>query len=355
MSGKHSETYTCYFGEAAVFFGYDHVAPCCITPRPNSHPPRYIDDLHYIAETKIASLLMQEQSKLLNPTLQREECHDCIYRKKSSKSKLERFRHVILSHVEFCELSCIYCYQSDINYPKLLRRNPYSLLATMRDLFERGMIDENADFFWGGGEPMSSPEFWELARWINNRSYQQIINTHGVKLHDRLLNDYFLEHLVIVCSVDAGSDKTYEKVKGVGAYERVWSNLIRYQELGANVVPKFIFLKENTNDASAFVSRASNSGHKMVSFDFDLNEVFILDDVLPHQDAFESALAAANANGLQVSFAGHSWCGMSAEQIENILNCLSAVDYDYTMSMGPFDLELRNRLTDMQVVCGKPL
>ena len=336
-----TDRYTCDFAETSIFFGYDYVAPCCITPALGVNPPQYFDNVRDLSYIQKVESFLRCRSELISPSLKKDACKNCKYRVSRASNDRRRYETVVLSHIEFCELSCVYCYQSDPGYPKNTKRHPYSFAAILNEMLKRDLLCDNACFFWGGGEPMSSPEFWRTAVEIDALNYRQIINTHAVRHHPQIYETINKRtNATLVCSVDAGISETYRKIKGVDAYHIVWKNLKKYSDGGIRVLPKFIFHHQNYSEANRFIDAARDFGFQSICFDFDLNAAFKISKVLPFQEQFLSALEYTKKQEMQASFSGHSWCALDEAQTSSLAKALSSGCYDNTIEMDPFDKEL---------------
>lgn len=286
-----------------------------------SYPPRYAAIQQPYDPSVVVPNVLSARERLRNSGVASENCVDCTYRRSGIQTGINKIEYLIFSHIEFCQLSCVYCYQSSPDYPKFARRNVYSLGETIEFLLNENLISSKTEVFWGGGEPTTSSEFWKLSAQIDQLQMYQVFNSHCVSFFDAFCSTYDKERMQIVCSVDAAKASTYQMVKGVNVYNKVIDNIKHYIDAGITTVPKFIACKQNASEASLFVENMVAIGAKNVMLDIDLNEVFLVEGTLPHLRALEEALSECKKKGILVDYAGHSWSGLDKEQ-KNMLRTL---------------------------------
>ncbi len=105
------------------------------------------------------------------------------------------------------------------------------------------------------GEPLLHPKRKEFYQSFDGA--ELVINTNG-SIYDADLAELMNEKKVLLLiSVDAGTDKTYAKVKGVDAFNKVKNNLSAYSKASVGIVAlKYLFVpgvNDNPEDVDGFI------------------------------------------------------------------------------------------------------
>jgi len=146
--------------------------------------------------------------------------------------------YLLVEPVSYCNLKCSMCFQVD----KTFTRKPY-LGHIDLGLF-RKVIDEAVD---GGckaltmasrGEPLLHPKFSELLKYVNGKFFDLKLNTNAMLLSDEKAR-HILENEVteLVFSVDSYKKDEYERIRKMGNFERVVSNIRRFHEIRSKEYP----------------------------------------------------------------------------------------------------------------------
>ena len=120
-------------------------------------------------------------------------------------------------------------------------------------MFKQGLIKktEESCLCFGGGEPTILDDFDKLIDiFIKNGARNIRINTSGIKYSKAIEKALKLGAMSIVISTDSGSQETYEKIKQVKCYKKVWENIRKYCKVASDktlVKVKFIIIP-NVND-----------------------------------------------------------------------------------------------------------
>jgi len=142
---------------------------------------------------------------------------------------------IIMANIAKCSCNCIYCVYTHDNPEKkhyFNTKENYDIKPLLLSLRNQNMIRDKFILIIGGGE---CTEFEKgLLEWLlyfaaSMDGYVQILSS-GIKYSSAV--EKFLEkgHAELVISPDAGTKKTYEKIKQVKAFDRVWNNMKRYSE-----------------------------------------------------------------------------------------------------------------------------
>lgn len=124
----------------------------------------------------------------------------------------------------------------------------------------------------GLGEPLLNKELPKMIRYLKERGTYVLFNSNGIALSPRRgqeiidagLDEYRL-------SMDGSTPEVYARVRGVDAFERIWSNvrafIVRQREQNASkpaVSLWFTAMRENLEDLPGLIELAADAGIKEV-------------------------------------------------------------------------------------------
>jgi pyruvate-formate lyase-activating enzyme len=217
-----------------------------------------------------------------------------------------RYDWIGITHYAGCNLGCSYCWLQWADYSPRRTRQPvqtYRVAPFIERLIDERLLDPSAEIDWGGGgEPTLMPEFDACFARLHDYGTTQWLHTNAVSVPAALATIGEIGRRVrVVCSVDAGTAGTYRALKVSDRFERVWRNLARYQDLGAEVTVKYIMLPENCGDAdiSGFVARVCGLRRCTVVTDVDYRFPTPSPEIL---DGLLRLHAAAHEAGLNVRY-----------------------------------------------------
>lgn len=206
------------------------------------------------------------------------ECRGCPNLVQQSwPARQERVHWLGISHFNACNLTCNYCWlQWNANSPRLggeKRTSFYTVLPALRHLITSGLLAPDAVIDWGGGgEPTLMPEFPESCALLARHGVTQWLHTNALRLPKGVADGSIdCSRLRILCSLDAGTRKTYAAIKRKDGLAQVWENLGTYRARGAFVVAKYIVTGENCSRAEieAFLDQAAATQVDVVLPDID--------------------------------------------------------------------------------------
>lgn len=186
-----------------------------------------------------------------------------------------KLNNLIISNQTKCSFNCIYCeharYGKDSEYRKWLNnREPYDIKPILMYLRENNYIAENCRFLICGGECSEYPigELEYLIYFAMSCNCQLLILSSGLNYSKSI--EYALKstNAVLKISIDSGTKATFEKIKRVKAYNRVWNNIKKYIESSDNnnesrVELKYIVIPEvndNIEEIDAFLEKCRKTG-----------------------------------------------------------------------------------------------
>jgi MoaA/NifB/PqqE/SkfB family radical SAM enzyme len=166
-----------------------------------------------------------------------------------------------------CNLKCTYC--SDRYYGG---KDPaYDVSKLYAELRSTGALDNCTMLAWGGGEPLTRPDFANNIRQFTDDlkpTYNKVF-TNGILYSTELSSLLAQGRASITTSIDAGTEQTYVKVRGANRLHKVMGNLQRYLSEGAqDVTIKYILTEDNStfDEVSRFAELAKQFALHKASF-----------------------------------------------------------------------------------------
>lgn len=177
-------------------------------------------------------------------------CQNCIYLTERNWDEENYINHFTFNHWTKCNCNCIYCYTAN-DKQKFNQYKEYNLYPIIKDMFKKEIIkhtDESCIIF-GGGEPTILKDFDKLIDLFLNNGCKTIrINSSGIKYSKSIEKGLKLGVISLVISTDAGCKETYEKIKQVKCYNKVWDNIRKYTKANPTSVKVKFILFPGVND-----------------------------------------------------------------------------------------------------------
>jgi molybdenum cofactor biosynthesis enzyme MoaA len=117
------------------------------------------------------------------------------------------------------------------------------------------LFSDNCNFYWGGGEPTIFPQFNQIANFLMENNYKQLVNTSGIVWSEVIQSGLKKGKLIVQVSPDSGTAETFYKVKGSNKFNEVWNTINKYCEFPSSVTIKYIVfsLNSTTEEISTFI------------------------------------------------------------------------------------------------------
>lgn len=157
-------------------------------------------------------------------------CDGCIYLQEKDWDEENYINHFTFNHWTKCNCNCTYCYTKD-NKAVFNSFKEYKLYPIIKDMFKKGIIKKTNEscIIFGGGEPTILSDFDKLIDLFLKNGCQNIrINSSGIKYSKSIANGLKNGAISLVISTDSGCSQTYEKIKQVKCYNKVWNNIRKY-------------------------------------------------------------------------------------------------------------------------------
>ena len=247
---------SCQWVNRGIEFRKDEIRLCCygyLQGRETEHQTTLFTDYHggkidwdafFAKKEKLKQ--MHKEGKYLDA------CKDCIYLHEKDWDEENYINHFTFNHWTKCNCNCTYCYTND-DKKAHNRYKEYKIYPIIKDMFKQGLIKktEESCLCFGGGEPTILDDFDKLIDiFIKNGTRNIRINTSGIKYSKAIEKALKLGAMSIVISTDAGCKETYERIKQVKCYKKVWENIRKYCKVASDktlVKVKFILIPD-TND-----------------------------------------------------------------------------------------------------------
>ena len=144
----------------------------------------------------------------------------------------------------------------------------------IKDMFNKDIIrhTEESCIIFGGGEPTILKDFDKLINLFLDNGCKNIrINSSGIKYSKSIEKGLKLGSISLVISTDAGCRETYERIKQVKCYKKVWENIRKYSKSAGNsnlLKVKFILypgINDNYEEIDKWFDEIIKNGVKAVS------------------------------------------------------------------------------------------
>lgn len=201
------------------------------------------------------------------------ECTGCPYLEKKVWEAPNQIRHISIEHHSICNLKCTYC--SDTYYGGEYAQ--YDILNVLESIVTHGNVQDIETLVWGGGEPFLDRQKDKIFDLINRVSIQNPridvrIFSNSIRFEQRCKDLIDEERIFLTTSIDAGTEDTYQKIRGKSKILDVFSNLQSYsQKKPKRVTIKYIFTQGNcsTDEAIEFVRLVREFG--LIDCNFQLS------------------------------------------------------------------------------------
>lgn len=173
-------------------------------------------------------------------------CKNCIYMEERDWSEENFIDHLTLNHWTSCNSDCFYCGPKQNKEGK----KNYKLLPVIKDMVKKDILKATSRscVTFGGGEPTVLNEFEALLNLFLESGFKNIrINSSGIKYSKTIEKGLKMGAISLVISPDSGTKETYEKIKRVRCFDKVWENQGKYAKVQAQsnlVKSKYIIIPQ---------------------------------------------------------------------------------------------------------------
>lgn len=157
-------------------------------------------------------------------------CKNCIYLETKDWDEEVYIDHLTLNHWSKCNCNCTYCYTAS-DKKGYNNHKHYFILPILKDMLSKNILraTPRSCITFGGGEPTILEEFEELLDFLLKNNFKNIrINSSGIKYSKSIEKGLKMGAVSLVISPDSGTKQTYEKIKKVNCFDKVWENIRKY-------------------------------------------------------------------------------------------------------------------------------
>ncbi|MBE7704882.1 MAG: radical SAM protein [Cyanobacteria bacterium SIG29] len=277
--------YCCEFLLHEIAFYKNTIRPCCsfsiegdITPFVNN----YNGEIDKIQEyfSKRDAFIEKTKQNIALPCF-----NNCtIFESPRNSDYSTALTNIIISNRTKCSCNCIYCEQAAFGEneefkKQMNQRKPYDIKPILEYLKNNNYIAPNCRFLICGGECSEYPE--EELKWLVyfilfHKGHIMFLSS-GLNYSKEIECALKTSDSVLKISVDSGTKETYEKIKRIKAYDRVWNNIKRYvsaiEEYDKGRVDlKYILIpgvNDNEEEIDAFLEKCTQVNCKSIVLDVE--------------------------------------------------------------------------------------
>ena len=214
----------------------------------------------------------------------RKECDNCQQIEDVENFVDDRKIHyVLLSPWQVCNSDCIYCLghaepisEKSPRYKEYHAEfiEPYDMLEIIKDMIANDVLAEDAEIDFAGGEPPLYPKFDDILNFLIDNNFKNIIiHTNNIQYSKAIERGIKENAVSLMISIDAGTKKCHERVKGVKSFDKVWKNFKKYsksrkKDFTKRLCTKYV-LVPNVNDTEKeleeFIKQSQKNGATQVA------------------------------------------------------------------------------------------
>lgn len=279
---------TCNNLNTSICFNYRNIGItyCTLTNATNgSGWPKISDDVfdgQKIDWNKFFDERAKEIEAIKNGT-QRFECQNCQQISDEDFVDDRKIHYILLSPWQICNSNCIYCLghaepisEKAPNYKEYYKEfeEPYDMLAIIKDMIANDVLAQDAEIDFAGGEPTLYPKFDEIINFFVENGFKNIIiHTNNIQYSKAIEKGIKENAISLMISIDAGTKKCHEKVKGVKSFDKVWHNFKKYskskkKDYTKRLCTKYVIVP-NINDSEKeleeFIKQSKKNGATQVA------------------------------------------------------------------------------------------
>ena len=282
----------CKFLYNEVLFISSRIVPCCSRYFENDENT----EKYFIKANKdISTEVVEKYAQLRNKYIQMykkgeipEFCKNCTdYEEidlKEDDDEQFNIKRLYVNNKSQCKCRCIYCClaKNDDNdfedFEGINKEITYDIKPILNLLKEKNYINSSSEIYVLGGEPTEHPdELNYIVRLCKEINCKLGLFSNCIIYNEDVADFIKTNNSEILCSLDCGTQKTYERVKRVKAFNRVVENLKKYSEAAKQNPNNFIRLKyiicpsynDNIKEIKSFFKLANELEINNISLSMD--------------------------------------------------------------------------------------
>ncbi len=251
---------------------------------------------------KFFELRSREIEGIKNSTA-RAECQNCQQIEDKEFTDDRKIHYILLSPWQICNSDCIYClghekprFKLSPGYKEFYKQyeEPYDMLEIIKDMIRNNVLDPDAEIDFAGGEPTLYPKFNNIINFLIDNNYKNIIiHTNNIQYSKAIERGIKENAISLMISIDAGTKKCHEKVKGVKSFDKVWHNFKKYSlaknsNYSMRLCTKYVIVpnvNDNKQELEEFIIQSKNNGATQVALNVYnqlLNDMNYEENLLNH-------------------------------------------------------------------------
>ncbi len=216
---------SCHLLEHGISIEKYEIKNCCLAKPTNDLTPVVLEnydpanlDWEKLVENKKQQRKAQQISQI-------EECKGCYVSEDEDWDDDDYISYINFNHWMKCNSNCIYCYTQYTN-----DKSSNNIYPAILDLINKNLFRNTGEITFQGGEPTVLEEFNDLVNLFLDQRAKIRVHSSGI-LYSKAIERGLKEGLLtVVISPDSGDKETYEKVKRVPCFEKVWENVKKYSQ-----------------------------------------------------------------------------------------------------------------------------
>lgn len=141
-----------------------------------------------------------------------------------------------------------------------------------------------------GGEAMQHPEWPQIAARFRSQGVRVLLLTNGLLVKRQ--SEAVIENVdELIVSMDAGTAETYQRIRGVDAFDLIWEGIALSVQAGIPVTTRTTVQQANFREIEAIIERGLHAGVQSISFlPIDIVNPFAFGERFPAQPAFVASM-----------------------------------------------------------------
>ncbi len=283
---------SCEYIQHGFNVDYEDIKMCCFNCHEGGGRQILIDN--YKGEMIDWNKFFKEKRKMREMNkkgITLERCKGCFFLKEREWDDEDYINYMVFNHWTQCNCKCKYCFTNEQSDYFNQRKN-YNMYPVIKKLADMGKIRGGGEIGFGGGEPALLPEFEPMVNMLLDCGCDNIrVHSSGVKYSNAIERGVREGKLTVVVSTDSGSPETYENIKRVNHFEKVWENLAKYAQAQTEnkykVKTKYIIypgFNDNKDELDKWFDYTVNAGIRSIVLDVEggwyLNNKYNIPDYL---------------------------------------------------------------------------
>ena len=189
-----------------------------------------------------------------------------------------RIRLLRISMESFCNFKCVYCHQYFDKYDDIMQATFEDSIKFLYYLKNNKYIDGRTLILCSAGEVTAHPMREKLLDFLQDNPCW--IYSNASAYNNKIAEILTKDGSRLVSSIDAGTQKTFKKIKGVDLFDTVCDNLGRYAQNGF-VQLKYIVLpglNDNEEDVSGIIDVCKRTKIKQLSISRNNRDIIVFSE-----------------------------------------------------------------------------